>query len=336
MKCLASIVLLAISSIATVFARTEVGRHKSGFDYILYDDGQASIVGTYYDSLGDVFIPPYVVANKKQYLVTEIAAKAFYGKQVTKVTIEGDNSIIIRKNAFSGVKGLKEFNIINKNLDAEIGGFSGVGTLVQFKGEGIPNIVDKYCQRLLKQWNLPVGKNYKYVDDKTKKQDLFTLGKNMQNTFGIYDKIAYPDNAANVAFIGSGSSNGLSRLYRIMAIVMGFSYEEVLVGCDNMHYCWNYVKVNVYNQNTKKWHVYDIQDPIYKTTVFDNGSFQKESTFLNTLKRYYGSTTTIDPHKFIVFNNRYNYPNENRVNNLSNSENFDDWLKRTNGGVRTL
>jgi len=335
MKCFTSIVLLAITSIATVFARKEVGKYKSGFDYILYDDGQAAIVGTYYDSMRDASVPQFIVANRKQYLVTEIAAKAFYGKEINKFTIDGYNSILIKKNAFSGVKGLKEFHIINKNVDVEIGGFSGVGTLVQFQGEGIPNTVNRYCEKLLKQWNLPVGMNYNYVDDKVKKQDLFTLGKNMQSTFGIYDKIAYPDNAANVAFIGSGSSNGLSRLYRIMAIVMGISYEDVLTGCDNMHYCWNYVKVNGYNENTKKWHVYDIQDPIYKTTVFDNSSFQKERTFLNTLKRYYGNTTTIDPHKFIVLNNRYNYPYEDRVTNF-NTENFDDWLKRTNGGVRTL
>jgi len=77
-------------------------------------------------------------------------------------------------------------------------------------------------------------------------KDLFTLAKQIQRTFGLYDKVAYPDNAANVAFIGSGSRDGFARLYRIIAIVMGFKDDQILVGCDNIHYCWNYVKVDVY------------------------------------------------------------------------------------------
>jgi len=336
MKCITSFFFVALTSVATVLARKEVGRYSNGYNYRLYDDGKASLVGTYYDNIKEATIPAYITANGRQYPVSEVEEKVFNGRNVAKITIDGNNmGILIKKNAFSGVKGLREFNIYSRYVDVEIGGFSGIGTLVQFQGSGIPNTVERYSEKLLKQWGLPVGKNYKYVDDRNRKQDLFTLGKTMQKTFGIYDKIAYPDNAANVMFIGSGSSNGLTRLYRIMAMVMGFPSDEVLAGCDNMHYCWNYVKVNVYNGNQKKWHVYDIQDPIYKTTTFDYGSFQKEFLFLNTLKRYYGKSTTIDPHKFIIHNDRYNYPNESRYNYL-NSENFDDWLKRNNAGERTL
>jgi len=335
MKCFASIVIFTLSCVANVLARTKVGTYRGSYNFDLYSDGKATIVGTYYDSMRDASIPPYIMVNKKQYLVTEIGADAFNGKEINQVTIDGNSDLLIKKDAFYGVKNLKKFVVTNKLVDAEIGAFRGIGTLVHFEGVGIENTVDRYSARLLKQWKLPVGKNYKYVDDDDKKHDLFTLGKQMQKQFGIYDKVAYPDNAANVCFIGSGSSNGLARLYRIMAMVMGISPNEVLTGCDNMHYCWNYVKVIGFREDKVKWHVFDIQDPIRDYLVYSPHSFKKESVFLSTLNKYYGNSVTIDPHKFIIFNNIYNYPNESSSYSTVN-EKFDNWLKRNNAGVRTL
>jgi len=243
--------------------------------------------------------------------------------------------LLIKKDAFKNVKNLREFKIYSNFVDAELGAFNGIGNLVQFQGVGLRYTLDKYSAKLLKKWNLPVGKNYKYVDDDTKKHDLFTLGKNMQKEFGLYDKVAYPDNAANVCFIGAGSTKGLSILYRYIAIVMGISYTEVLTGCDNIHYCWNYLNVIGFRETTKKWHVFDLQDPIRDYLVYSPHSFKKESVFLSTLNKYYGNSVTIDPHKFIIFNNIYNYPNESSSYSTVN-EKFDNWLKRNNAGVRTL
>jgi len=337
MKCIASFVVLALSSVATVLARKEVGRYGNGDNYRLYDDGKASLAGTYKDNVNEFIIPAYITVSGKKYPVSEIEEKVFNGRNIKAITIDGGNTgLVIKKNAFYGIKGLKEFNIYSRYVDAELGGFEGVGNYVQFQGSGIPNTVDKYCEKLLKKWNLPVGKNYKYVSDDDKKHDLFTLLKTMKKNFGIYDKVAYPDNAANVAFIGAGSLNGLTRLYRIMAIVMGVPYDEVLAGCDNVHYCWNYAKVVGFRDtsNIKKWHVIDYRAEIRDYIVYSPHSFQKESNFLNTLKDYYGKSS-INPHDFVIHNDRYNYPYESRYNYL-NSEKFDDWLLRNNGGKRTL
>ncbi|OUM67840.1 hypothetical protein PIROE2DRAFT_4651 [Piromyces sp. E2] len=337
MKCFTGIVFVVLSGVASVLARTKVGTYKSSFTYDLYSDDKATIVGTYYTSMRDAIIPGYVMVNKKQYLVSEIGANAFEGKEINKITIDSSNNgLLIKKNAFYGVKNLRQFNIYSPYVDAEIGGFSGVGTLVQFQGSGIPNTVERYSEKLLKQWDLPVRNNYKYITDDTMKRDLFRLGKEMQNKFGIYDKVAYPDNAANVCFIGSGSSNGLTRLYRIMAIVMGVPSDEVLAACDNMHYCWNYTKVVGFRDDKIKWYVFDIQDKIQNNLYYNPHAFMKESAFIkNNLPKYYGKSVTIDPHKFIVHNTRYNYPNESKYD-YKNSENFDDWLERNNAGERTL
>jgi len=157
----------------------------------------------------------------------------------------------------------------------------------------------------------------------------------MQKEFGLYDKVAYPDNAANVCFIGAGSTKGLSVLYRYIAIVMGISYTEVLTGCDNIHYCWNYLNVTGFRETTKKWHVFDLQDPIPDYLVYSPHSFKKESDFLNTLTNYYGSSTYYDPHKFIIVNNYINFPYESR-NKYPETEKFDDWLKNNSNTPRTL
>jgi len=336
MKCIASFVILALSSVVSVFARKEVGRYSNGYNYRLYDDNKATLVGTYYDNVNEFTIPAYITANNKRYYVSEIDPKVFDGRTFTKITIDGQNpGIRIKKDAFQGIRGLKEFNIYSRNVDVEIGGFSGVGNYVNFQGVGVQEAVESLTRRLLNKWNLPIGKNYEYVDEWNRMKDLYLLAKNMQRNFGLYDKVAYPDNAANVALIGAGSRDGYARLYRIMAMVMGYKHDQVLVGCDNIHYCWNYVKVNVY-EGERKWHVLNALDSIGDEWLMNIAYFQNEKDFVaKTLKPFYGEYYTLKPHEFIIHNDRYNYPGESKYNYL-NSENFDSWLSRNNAGKRTL
>ncbi|ORX49005.1 hypothetical protein BCR36DRAFT_584114 [Piromyces finnis] len=331
MKCIASLILVTLSCVASVLARKEIGRYSNGYNYKIYDDGKATLVGTYYDNISEAKIPAYITFNNKQYPVSEVDENAFKGRQIAAVSIDAKNTgILIKKNAFNGIKGLKAFYMYSSYVDVEVDGFSGVGINVQFQGSGLQNALEKYCQRYLKSWSLPIGKNYSYTSEETKMRDLFTLAKNMRKNFGN-DKIAYPDNAANVAFLGAGSKDGYARLYRIMAMVMGFKYEKILVGCDTMYYCWNYVMLN---DTERTWKVVYALKSIADHTIYNSSYFTTEADFIkNTLKPFYG--TTIDPHKFIVHNTRINYPGESKYDYL-NDENFDDWLKRNNGGKRTL
>lgn len=337
MKCLTSIITLAVLSITTVFARpTQVGTTSfAGLKYRLYTDGKATIYGTSYNHIQSTTIPASVTYQNKQYLVSEIAAESFVDKEVNKLYVDGGNTgLLIKKNAFYGMRGLKEFGIYSKYVTAEIGGFNGVGNFVEFLGEGIPNIVDDYSEKLLKQWDLPVRKNYKYVNNWERMQELFTLGKRVQETFGIYDKVANPANAANVMFIGAGSSNGVSRVYRLLAIAMGIPHTEVLVGSDNIYYSWNYVKIDIGDGKGTKWYIFDIiQDKIGKNTSWNLSAFKTDSQQVNKLKKFYGEFYTINANNFVVFTNRYNYPNESRVNDTA-GVNFNTWVKNNNAGER--
>jgi len=338
MKCIASFIIVALS-VAAAFAKKEVGRYSNGDNYRLYDDNTASLAGTYRDNVKEFVIPAYITDVKgKRYPVTEVEENAFNKRNIQKITIDGNNTgIVIKKNAFYGVVGLKEFNFYSRFVDVEIGGFDNVGSNVLFQGSGLPNAVDKLCEKYLKKWELSVGKNYRYVSDDRKKRDLFHLLKNFKNTFNIYEKMAYQDGAATVAFLGAGSRNGLTRLFRVMAITMGIPSDEILAGCDNIHYCWNYVKCVGWSDQSeaKKWHVLDYDEKIGSNLYYNPHAFQKEYSFVKTLKNFYGKSIQVNPHDFIVHNDRYNYPNESRYNYL-NSENFDHYLQRTNGGERTL
>jgi hypothetical protein len=340
MKCIANLILVTIFSTVAVLARKppplKITTYWEGdFRYQLYGDGTAVLLNTPMGYLLDSTIPATIYYQNHEFHVTEIAENAFYDKEVEKLTIDSKNTgLIIRKNAFYGIRNFKEFVINSSSVTAEIDAFNNIGSKVDVYGAGVPNFAEKYISKLLKQWGLPVGNNYNSVDDYTKMRNLFTLGKNFQRTFNIYDKASSPNNAASVLITGAGSRNGLTRLYRIFAMTMGISNEEILAGCDDIHYCWNYVKVNI--DEGKKWYVFDINDRIGDNTTWNLSAFKKESKFVsNTLKSFYGSSMNINPHNFIIHNNRYNYRYESKYDYL-NSENFDSYLKRTNGGQRTL
>ncbi|ORX54322.1 hypothetical protein BCR36DRAFT_581955 [Piromyces finnis] len=336
MKCISNFIILALVSVTTVFcAPTKVASIISDrLTYNLYNNGKASLVKAPYGSLTEITIPGSVSFNGKRYLVNEIVANAFLDKEVNKITIDSSNTgIRINENAFYGIRNLKEFNINSKYVEPEIGAFYNAGNNIYFKGSGIPSAVNRYSEKLLNKWDLPVGKNYKYVDDWDRMKEIFTLAKRIQETYNIYDKVADANSTTAAIFIGAGSSVGLSRVFRTIALVMGIPENEFLTGYDNIHVSWNYVKVDI--NKGKKWYVFDIQDKIGKNTLWNLSAFKEETKLVATLKKFYGSGYTINPNDFVILNRRYVYQNESS-NGLKESENFNDWLKRTNGGERTL
>ncbi|ORX88222.1 hypothetical protein BCR32DRAFT_273775 [Anaeromyces robustus] len=334
MKCLGSYIILTLLSIVSVFSappsrylerNVEIG----DFKYHLYSDGKATIYKVLEDDLEEVTIPGSIEYNHKYYLVNEIAAKTFTNKSIYKIIVDSSNTdLLIKKNAFYETRLCKEFAVYSQYVSAEIGGFSGIGNYVQFLGAGIPHLVDTYSEKLLKKWNLPVRKNYQYVKDSERNEELIKLGEKVQETFGHYDNAAYPNSVANVMFMGVGSSEGLSRLYRVIAITMGIPDDEVLAGGDNIHFSWNYVKINI--GKGKKWYILDI----IKTTEWNvYKGFTTDAKKVEYLKSFYGEYYDIKASNFVIFNNRYNYPYESRYNyNLT--ENFNSWLSRNNGGIR--
>jgi len=335
MKCIASFVILALTCVASVLARKQVGRPNiGGYIYACYDDNRATLIGTTKTSASQYKIPAYVTYQGKDYRVTIVQANGFKGVKIPKISVDPANTaLLLKHNAFNGIVGLKEFNIDSKKVEPEIGAFNGVGTDVLFQGVGTVDALDKLIVRYLKKWKLQIGKDYTNVSETDKMKDLYALALNMKKNF-INDNVgAYPDRPASVAFIGHGARGGHARLFRNMALTMGFRSEDVLVGCDTMTYCWNYIKINN-NSGGKKYHVLDISDGINEYVNLDTSVFQKENNFINnTLTRFYKNYYTIDAHTFNVHFNMWFYKDEPMYQTVYN---FDTWIKDNKAVKRTL
>jgi len=336
MKCFASFVILALTCVISVFAiRNEVGRPNiNGFYYACYEDGKATLTGTTHASYYSYIIPDYVTYQGKQYKVTIVQANAFNGSQFTKISVHSKNTaLLLRPSALNGVKGLKEFNFNSVKVEPEIDAFKGVGTTTNFQGAGIPYSLEKLSIRYLKKWKLPYGKNYQGATEMEKMQDLYLLAKNMQRTFSIYDKITNPNAAATIALAKQGSRDAFARLYRVMAMVMGIPENQILVGCDTIKLCWNYVYIDPNNKTNRNWHVVNALQSIADSSTMNTAYFQKERNFIkNTLKPFYGSNTNVQSSKFIVHLDVYNYIGENKYNK---NMNFDEWIEKNNMYYRT-
>jgi len=337
MKCIASFIILALTCLASVFARNEVGRlDAGGFIYACYDDNRATLIKaprqneTY---LREYTIPASVNYKGKDYQVTMVWNNAFKGSYFKRITIDPQNkALLLKKNSFTGIIGLYEFNINSKKVEPEIGAFEGLDNSILFQGVGTVDAVDKLAIRYLKKWKLPQYKNYSNISEWDRMTDLYILAKNVQNTFGQESTGRYAERTANALFTCNGNKAGVARVYRALAVTMGFN--DVLVGYDNMNYYWIYAKVNVY-EGERKWHVLDLSIPVDVTTNMDISFFQDEREFVYaTLTKYYKNYYTIDPHTFLICQFMYFYHEEGSVQSVLP---FDTWLRRNDSnGKRTL
>jgi len=335
MKKITNFFFIVTTFIATVFARKEVGRPNiNGVYYACYDDGKATLTSCKKD-VYEFTIPATVKYQGKRYQVTMVQANAFNGRDISIINVDSSNkALLLKRNAFNGIFYLREFRFNSKKTEPEIDAFGRNGVLTYFSGPGVPYAMEKLIPKYLKKWKLPVGKNYTNASGYETMRDLFLLAKNFQRNFGVYDKSSSLSSAVDITFNGSGNVEAYARLYRIMAIFMGIPENEIMVGNDTIHQCWNYVKVDNYT-GEKRWYVVDASKYIDDNANMDNSYFQYEKNFINnTLKQFYGEYYTLYPHNFIVYLNKYNYPGESSPN--PNTMDFDSWLVRNGGNKRTL
>jgi len=335
MNCITNFILLALTCIVSVFARKEIARPTiNGFIYALYDDGRATLTGCKY-GYNEWTIPAYVTYQGERYQLTIIQGSVFKNEDFNVISVAADNkALLIKRNAFNGIRSIREFRFNSKKVEPEIGSFNGASLGILIRGQGIPYAMEKLTKQYFKKWKITFGKDYTNVSESERMKDLFTLAKNFQRNFSIYEKVLHGDNAANVALLGSGNTEGYARLYRVMAIFMGFPEDHILVGCDTIHLCWNYVKVDNYD-GVRKWHVVDATQYISDAMNMNYLYFQDEKEYVkSTLNPYYHGDYTVSPHNFVIKINKYNYLGEPSVKPFD--VNFDTWLKNNNGGLRTL
>jgi len=336
MKCTA-LLILVLTTLSSVFAATEVGRIKGSYYYRCYDDGTATFTGTTVNSATEYTIPAYVTYEGKNYRVTTVIANVFKGKTRSRISIDKDNTgLLLQKNAFNGILGLKEFNIYSKNVVPEIGAFDNIGKNTKFGGEGLPNAINKLANKYLNKWGLPVRKNYNSISDIERMRDLANLSMNV-NQFIYLVSVPNGNTVATALFTRSCDEEGLARLYRVFALAMGYNEKHILVGCDNYHKnLFNYVLINN-NSGIRKWHVLNplrfYPDGITNDMIA-RSLFEKEKKFIEEIKKNYRGYNFL-PEKFMIYNNVYNFEGETGFTG-NKAELFNSWLTRVGGGQRTL
>jgi len=323
----ANYILLALICLSSVFAATEVGRIKGSYYYRCYDDGTATFTGTTVNSAKEYTIPAYVTYEGKNYRVTTVLENVFNGKTRSIINIDKDNTgLLLKRNAFTGIKGLTQFNIYSKNVEAEIHALYHMGKNVTFSGEGLQNVMDKVVIKYLNYWGLPVRKNFNSVPDAERIHYLGSLAYNLISEFNLGLR-GYNNTVPNTLF-ADHDFEGLNRLYRVFALAMGYNYKHIQVASDiDQSRFFLYVLINK-NSGIRKWHVLDIGKSYIPYEEADFGKYiKREKEFIQTL------SPNLDPNYFIIHNNLYNV--ENEVYSGPEFELFNDWLK-VNGGQRTL
>jgi len=320
MKFLGSLITFTLLSICTVFS-IPVNVYDGTFHYWISDDMRATVMGVIDKNVLQVTIKPYVWYNNQRCYVHQIGAAAFSNTAVQSIIINSNvQSMHFSPNAFYNAKNIRTIELYTQKVTGEPSAFDNCGTNLGFIGVGTTSLINDLAKKILQSWNLPVNKDYTNVSDYQKMRALFDLAKKVKENFSYNTKIAYPDNTAVVLALKIGGTNGISRAFRILALNMGFQYNDVHVGGDGGYYSWNLVHIN--KGNGKKWYNLDIVHTdfsSYTTRVFKTDSTQS-------------SVTSVKPSKWIIFINQYNFNGEQVYNPIT--ENFTNWLIRNRQGVR--
>jgi len=331
MKILGSLVTFAVVGICSVFARPDINQKDDTFNYWISDTNyKAMITGVIDKYKTDVTLNPYIVVEGKRYYVNQIGPGAFSNTYVQNINVNSNiESLNISYNAFFNANYIRTITLNTSKVTADSGAFDGCGTYIGFSGKGTESLINDYAKKLLKGWGLPVNKDYTNISEFNRKQALYQLAKVVHDNFNINDKIAYPSNVASVLALKQGNYLGIARAFRILALNMGFQYNEVHVGGDGYRFNWNYVYINL--NGSKRWYNVDILHSnfpeSYSSKIFANTRKQK-----SVLEEAYSGSHDVNPDNWVIYNNQYGFSGEKKY--TPEVENFNDWLIRNRAGVR--
>jgi len=333
MKFLGSLFTFALIAISSVFAYPDINQKDDTFRYwISVDTKQATIMGIINTKAISATVKPYLYVEGQKYTVHQIGAGAFSNTALQDLYINSNVAKIhFSPNAFQGAKNIRTITLNTNKVTADLSAFDGCGTNLGFSGKGTESLINDFAKKLLNQWRIPI-ENYANLNESTRMRALHKLASTVKEKFGVNDKIAYPSNVAVVLALKTGNTLGIARAFRVLALNMGFAYNDVHVGTDNAYYSWNYVYVN--KGNGKKWYNLDIVNRAisadYTTNLFVTKAVQKR-----TLTSLYGSsaqylTENLNPDNWSIYISQYGFRGESPS---GAPEKFYDWLVRNRAGV---
>jgi len=340
MKFFGSLFILGLISLCTVSAKpytnkdgNDINQKDDTFRYWISDtDKKATITGVIDPSQTKVVVKAYLTVKGERYYVNQIGSGAFSNTEVQTIVVNDDvEQLNFSYNSFFNAKRMRTIELYNEKVTADVDAFADCGPNLGFKGRGTASLANDLAKKLLTRWNIKINKDFTNVSNDVIIDALYNLAKNVKNNFTYSTSIAYPDNAAVVLGLRTGGTNGIARAFRILALNMGFQYNDVHVGGDNKYYSWNLVHVNT--GRGKKWYNLDVTH-----TDFDDNQkkriFRDNNTQIGYLKRYYGvyENSKFNSDEWIIYINQYNFQGEQSYG--SNTENFTNWLVRNRKGVR--
>jgi len=315
MKFFGSFIVLALINIASVFAGPPPNVYKkdSTFEYWL-SSGNAYIMDVVNTGVSNVIIPPYVTFDGIRYPVTQILGCST-NKKFQSITVNDnfDHDFSFGSFALQYTTSIKNIIIKSKRVKASDNAFYGLGNYLNISGAGVDNMMLSYAKSWLFYQNIDPIRGY--VSDANKKSKLIEIARAVNKEFSYYSNISNSDNGAVALALKKGSSLGISRAFRIIALAAGFNYNDVHVISDNKYYSWNTINLS------GRWYNLDVIKVV--------NTFYGDSAFNNkVLKPLYGSLTNTS--NWIIYIGQYGYSGERPTG----TENFTSWLVRNRQGVR--
>ncbi|KAL6625194.1 hypothetical protein LY90DRAFT_510228 [Neocallimastix californiae] len=334
MKCLGTFFVFVLLNLVTVFAGPPPHEYfqDNDYEYFTQEDGsnQCYITNVINKKATTLYINPYVYHNGKQLDIMALAG-GLADCAVTKIVIPHYiyHYFSIWGNVLSDAKNLKELQINSLN---EVGffddTFKGVNGNLQIHGQGVDNAMKRYAKQFLQDNYPDLIKNWSREATYQKQCGLYQIAKIVNKQYAYTTSTASADNGASALVLKQGSTLGLARVVRTLAIAAGFSENDILVGGDDVYHGFNYVKFS------GKWYILDSVKTYFSDRDMCTPSvFQTSDAFIKgTLNPFYGRLYQGSSDNFVIYHGKYGCPNENPSPNPV-KENFKKWLSKNNKGT---
>jgi len=336
-----SIISLVVLNIALSFGLPAGSSQTNGYFYLKITAPKSGIadisaLGPKYRNALSIHIPSYVELEGDRYYIRSILHGAFSDEVFEEVTFDRSQEVItLEDSAFLRCKKLKKVIVNTTKLEITSNGFSECSHDIKFEGRGVPTLVDKLSEKLLRSWGLDFDESD--LDEpgtlyrEKKKKALYQLGKKINENI---NKNGTGGNLANIIIQRSANQRGYHMLFRQLAIIMGVGDDHILTVGDNHCAFWSLVKFD-HDKWYDQWmnvdiYVYDFTK--YKGDTYPSDFYMKTTQFSDYLVGYVNHMFTSDihrqPEKWVVLPNRYGTETEG---NYYDRPLIDNYIKKLGG-----
>ncbi|ORX79125.1 hypothetical protein BCR32DRAFT_269646 [Anaeromyces robustus] len=236
----------------------------------------------------------------------------------------GISKFTFSHETFNNCPKLKRVVLNNQVSDANDSAiFNSPNNNIVFQGKGVKTLTDSQVKYFLFR-NMDMStKKYQDLYDYQRKTDLFNLAKKL-SSYARISSTTDGDNALTVMKTKYGTDAGRARLFRLLAIEMGYKSDEILVASDGTKY-WNYVKAD------GVWYNVDVNYPFTRYTEYYEAEWRYPFLVGNKDFKKRKSISS-DPKQWRVMYSNYGYKDEFRGQQTYDI--FDQYLRQKKAGER--